>query len=178
MTRFQKRRRAPSHPQFAGNADSDRGATGVAMLARPCSVEQIATGSIAIGRERSEALRYKDAHLVDRLHRAAQISDRQHEAAVNLLEMWTAAGVEPAMVASYGEKCSASQDNDDAVNEPTAADHYRRLMRPFRGAGPVNVAQICILESVLMGRHPGVRFLAPLQAALDDLADFWRMGVR
>jgi hypothetical protein len=175
MTKASRRRCAPVLPQFVAD-DSDRGATGLAMLARPCRVETSATGSTAIGREQAARIRYGDAHLVDRLHYAAQISDRQHEAATKLLEMWTAAGVQPATVASYGERSGLREAPSECDGEPTAADVYRRFVRPFRSKPPLTAHKLEIVETILLGRHPGIAWLATAQEAFSDLADLWKMG--
>ena len=175
--RRKRRLKPPTMPQFAADPNSDRGATGLAMLARPCALEKAATGSTAIGREQTDRLKYHDAHLVDRMHRSAQLSDRQHEAATKLLEMWTEASIMPAMVASYGERTGIREaPTDEQTETPTAADVYRRLVRPFRGRAPLTPHKLEIVETVMMGKHPGVQWLATAQAAFDDLADYWKMG--
>jgi hypothetical protein len=178
MAAARKRRRPPSLPQFAVSPHSDRGAVGLAMLTRPCVVEKAATGSVAIGREQADRLKYQDAHLVDRLYRAAQISDRQYEAATKFLEMWTAASLAPAMVAAYGERTGIHEAPSECDGNPSAADVYRRFVRPFRGKAPLSPHKLEIVEAVMLGRHPGVRWLGTAQSAFDDLANYWKLGPR
>ena len=176
VARRRKRIRPQTLPQFVTDPDSDRGATGLAMLVRPCALEKAATGSTAIGREQTDRLRYSDCHLIDRMFRSAQLSDRQHEAATKLLEMWTDASITPAMVASYGERTGIREPpTDEQTETPTAADIYRRLVRPFKGRAPLTPHKLEIVETCMMGRHPGVRWLATAQSAFDDLADFWKI---
>jgi hypothetical protein len=139
------------------------------MLARPSVFVTVATGSTAIGRERVEARRYEDAHLIDRMHHCSQLSDRQHEAAQKLLEMWVAAGLTSRGVAAYGEPVASGRPVLDDDDQPTAADRYRRFMR----RQPEHFARL--FESTLLGQHPGIRWLATLQAGLDRLADEWMM---
>jgi hypothetical protein len=49
-------------------------------------------------------------------------------------------------------------------------DAYRRFVRPF--AGP----RLSIVEAMLLGQHPGVRWLETAQVALSEIADYLRIG--
>lgn len=145
---------------------------------RPSDVVTIggaARGSVAT--DRIVVTRFGDTALYDRMHDRAQISDRQHAAAERLAHMWTAAGLNPRVCASiehidHDEKpLEEPQERAAADPEaPTARDIYRRLMRSMAPAHAVR------LDALLLGEHPGVRWLATLQAALGDLADRWRIA--
>jgi hypothetical protein len=76
------RSRRASLPHFGSYPGSDRGSVGLAQFVGPYVMETAATGDVAIGREEVERLRYDDCHLVDRMHRACQISDRQYDSAM------------------------------------------------------------------------------------------------
>lgn len=121
-----------------------------------------------------EAMRYSDATLYDRMHARAQLSDRQHEAAERLARMWTAAGLNPRVVAGIDVVRDRAEDeepqHEQTDDDETPHDRYRRLM------GSLSNAACMRLEAMLCEQHPGVRWLGSLQAALDDLADRWGMG--
>lgn len=147
---------------------------GPALQSRPSHIALIegkARGSVAT--DRITVLRYGDTTLYDRMHVACQISDRQHQAADRLGRMWTAAGLNQQVCASMElmrsdevEPFDAPEETSQAdPDEPTARDRYRRLMRHAGTAYSLRV------EAMLTGDHPGIRWLATLQAALDYFAD-------
>jgi hypothetical protein len=141
-------------------AIADRGADGPAMQARPSGMVTIRLPDDRLSRV--DVLRYHDAHLVDRLALRGQINDRQHANAAALLALWRAAGLEPKMVASIGDGprgCPSLVDDGEAAAE----DFFHREMRRFTGQ------PLAILVGMLRGEHPGVRWLATLQGALDRL---------
>ena len=144
----------------------DRGATGPAMQARPSRLVTIAlpadVASGATRPQRFDVLRYSDSHLVDKLATVGQINDRQHTNAAALLALWRAAGLEPRMTADLaaGPRGPVRQYDD---GEAAAEDHFHREMKRFRGQ------QVDILMGMLRGEHPGIRWLATLQALLDRL---------
>lgn len=146
----------------------DNGARGMAMQARDVKIEPIATGSVSIGRERGERLRYTDEHLIDRMHAAAQLSNRQHESAHKLLEMFVAAGHAASRTCRYGAIPEWHNGGGD-IDRPTARDVYRKFAKHYHGH------QFSILEGMMQERHPGVRWLATAQEALERLADDWRI---
>jgi hypothetical protein len=98
---------------------------------------------------------------------AGQLSDRQHRAAKCLLAMWTDAGLNPRVVAP----CLYVQDVVFEVEEASE----------FHGAGPDPLAEDetwrdrfrALMEGLLLGQHPGCRWLCTVQVALDELADGW-----
>ena len=148
----------------------DFGATGPANAHRDghvVLVSRMRTGRVV------EAMRYSDATLYDRMHAAAQLSDRQHEAAERLHRMWTAAGLNPRVVGTVDVVRDRPEEDDPSErstsNDDTPLDRYRRLMRSI--AAPAAMR----LEAMLCEQHPGVRWLGSLHAALDDLADRWKM---
>lgn len=142
-----------------------------AQAARPQRTVQVATGQRGIGREKALATRYLDAHLIDRLHHAGQINDRAYAAARVLLTAWSSSGIAPALEpawasAQFGRAPAAPQGVDGTEG---AEDRYHALLRPLSGAYAV------VLSAMVRGEHPGVRWLATLQAALDALAN--RLGI-
>lgn len=151
----------------------DVGAEGVAHRQRPYELASVATGDVRLGREKAEVAVYMDTVLVDRLKLAAQITDRQHEAGVKLLtEYAEPAGIVPPVEPAWEPRDRSSRPEcQDATDEtePGARDHWNRLMRSL----PQGHADV--LTDMILGRHPGVKWLATLQAALDNLAGKWRI---
>lgn len=143
--------------------------------ARPCEVispEAKSRGSRLPGK-RVEVVRYNDTTLYDRMHARAQLSDRQHAAAVRLGHMFVAAGLHPKVSADIGMVRDDPQDDDAPERDPaedddvTPLDRYRKVMRTRSPAHAMR------LEAMLLDEHPGTAFLATLQSALTDLADRW-----
>lgn len=167
-------RRKKAHHAMQLATAADLGTDGPAMASRPRIRVQVATGERGIGRERAEAVRYLDAHLIDRMHRAAQITDRQYAAALALLRLYVAAGVQPSMSPPYADGPGrqlpppASQAAD--ADRPTAWDRWHRALRRL------SAAHQAVLIALMGGVHPGVRYLATAQAALDALADAMRIA--
>lgn len=161
-------------------ARPDRGATGPAQRRRPGEVVTIALPvEIAPGvtrLQRAEVLRYADVHVIDRMGNAGQLNDRQHTNAAALLNLWRAAGLEPRVTADLTSTRGGRAIERDPA-EADAEDHFHREMRRFKG----QVAGIVM--DMLRGTHPGVKWLATLQSALDRLdhlparwgGDLWRV---
>jgi hypothetical protein len=159
----------------------DYGAVGDAARARPSDIVAIEGRAISSrAAERITARRYSDATLYDRMHARAQLSDRQHQAATRLGIMWTAAGLNPRVCASYATVGDGGHEDDDErrhpdhnpadPDQPSARDRYRRLLREMPAAYAIR------LDAMLLEQHPGVQWLATLQAALVWLCDRW--GIR
>lgn len=146
--RARLRAKAPTH---------DRGATGPAMLCRPSRPVETAVAGIL-------ATQTLDGHLMDRMYQRAQLSERQYEAAMRLLEMCDAAGLAIAGAAQYG-RIGHGGEMPDAMAEARGA--WNRLMRGLGGH------KADLLFSLCHERHPGVQWLATVHAALDDLAGKW-----
>ena len=165
-----------THPSAEHRPGFDNGSSSPSHRARPAeyhSPEARSRGSVAPG-VRTEVVRYADALLFDRMHQRAQISDRQHQAAVRLSQMWTAAGLNPRVSATlvltgedetpFEEPTGRGTADPDA---PTAKDRYRAFMRGMPSAYSTRI------DAMLLEEHPGVRWLATLQSALDWCADAW-----
>lgn len=135
----------------------DRGATGLAMQVRPSRLVETAVAGIT-------ATQTLDSHLIDRLARYAQITDRQYEAGQRLLEMCGAAGLLEAGARQYGRIGHGGELTDEMAE---ARARWNRLMVALGSQ------RADLLTSVCHERHPGVRFLATVQAALDWLGDRW-----
>lgn len=148
------------------SARPDRGSLGPAQRRRPGEVVTIALPvEVAPGTtrlQRAEVLRYGDCHVIDRMAHAGQLCDRQHANAAALLQLWRAAGLEPRTTADLSDTRHGRGMERDP-EELAAEDIFHDEMRRFRG----QVA--AILMDLLRDRHPGVRWLATLQAALDRL---------
>lgn len=151
----------------------DLGADGDAMQARPRETRRIegvrvsSTRSVAI-----DVTAYTDAHLIDRMHHAGQLSDRQHAAALRLYGLFLAAGLEPRTSArqeTLREPVETMEAEADGEPVEDARVAYRRILR---GVGPHFA---WTLDGMCHGQHPGVRWLATLQSALGVLADDWEM---
>ena len=111
---------------------------------------------------------YDDATLADRMRRAGQLSDRQHAAAVRVIELHDEAGFEPAVAGSYAPRGWSSGHDDDSA-EAAAIGRFRQAL------GFNSPAAAWILHGLCLGQHPGVSKLGSLQAALSDLAKHWGM---
>lgn len=153
-----RRLRAAKPPQH------DRGADGPAMLARACRPVETAVAGVL-------ATQTLDGHLLDRMHQRAQLSDRQYEAAMRLLEMCDAAGLSIAGAAQYGritfDRGPPSEMPDEMAE---ARGAWNRLMRGVGGH------KADLLFSLCHERHPGVAWLATAQSALCQLANQWKLG--
>ena len=147
----------------------DHGATGPAMEARPSRLVE----TIQAGVTRKEM---QGAHLVDRMHAASQLSDRQYAAALRVLDMHSDAGFEPKLCGSYAPRgWAAGHDDDDA--ERAGITRFRQLLagkdqdgkpRPWFGE-----QSAWLLHSMCLEQHPGVRFLPLMQKLLSALASEW-----
>ncbi len=126
-------------------------------------MEAKSRGSVAPG-EVVFVRRMLDCALHDRLHTCGQISDDQHIAACDLHALWTAAGLNPRVVARIDavrepadEESIGSPDED----EGEAIERWRSLMRRW-GWRAMHI------EAMMLDQHPGVRWLATVQAMLDE----------
>lgn len=134
----------------------DRGADGPAALCRPCRPVETAVAGVM-------ATQTMDGHLIDRLHRYGQINDRQYSAALRILEMCDAAGLGIKGTAGYGRQGgNGMSDTMDA-----ARGRWNNAMR-LLGSHKAD-----LVFSVCHERHPGVKWLATVQASFDVLANHW-----
>jgi hypothetical protein len=140
------------------------------MLARPSRIgETIAAGVTHRILE--------DAHLIDRMDRAGTLVGRPLEAARKLLEMAEAGGKLPGATVALG-RVGKSSEMSDAMAEAEAA--WRRAFNQIPGHRAELVRNLILGQGVnvpYLGVHPGVRWLATVQAALDDLGKGWGMPV-
>lgn len=159
----------------------DQGPCGLAFLARPSQMRQIAAisrGTIAPAQV-VEVLRMQDTTLIDRMWGAAQLSDRQHRAASLLFTIFTLAGLNPKVTACM-RTVADEREGEIPESAPglrakaitledgeTYRDRYRRLMR-----GLVS-KRAALLDGLMLDQHPGVAWLGTVQATLDGLADEW-----
>jgi hypothetical protein len=145
---------------------ADRGSTGRAQQVRPRGMVTVAlpvevtTGTTRL--QRADVLRYDDAHLIDRMHALAQLTDRQHENACAFLAMWEAAHVMPRVTARF----VAAPPGRETGRDPDAATPADMMRYTLRQLGQHRAA---LLVGLCMGDHPGVQWLATAQAALDML---------
>jgi hypothetical protein len=153
----------------AGLGEDERGSDGIAMIIRPNGYEEVATGKTSIGREKAYVRRYQDEHLIDRMKTAGQLTRRQHEAAHKLLTMWTRAGLNPAVCASYGERKGVQPIPTDVDPLPTAEDRYRKFAQHYAGR------PFSLLEAMLLETYPGTKWLATVQSILNRIADDWKL---
>lgn len=133
-----------------------------------------ARGSVAV--EHIEVVHYQDVTLYDRMWSRGQMSDRQHMAAARWGSRWTAAGLNPRQSAIINTLVSSDTSAEDLEErelatdpDETARDRYRRLTRMMPAA------YVGVLEDMMLDRHPGVARMSTLHAALDWLADYWKM---
>ena len=154
--------RAPTRPRDA----ADRGSTGRAQQARPRGMVTVAlpvevtAGTTRL--QRADVLRYDDAHLVERMHARAQLSDRQHENACAFLALWTASHVTPRVTARFSD----APPGRELGSDPDAATPADLMRHTLRRLGQHRAA---LLVGLCVGDHPGVQWLATLQSALDML---------
>lgn len=109
-----------------------------------------------------------DNHMIDRLHRAAQITDDQYEAAQRLLEMAGAAGI--LLGSSGGWSGGGRAEMSDEM-----AEAHKRWWNLMRDVGALRAE---LLTGLMHERHPGVARLATVQSALEWLFQRWGMGPR
>jgi hypothetical protein len=104
--------------------------------------------------------------LHDRMHACGQLSDDQHGAAVWLHALWTCAGLNPRVCARI-DVLRDPVDDEDApqfqAEEGDRIDQWRALMRSIGGH------RAAIVEGMMLGRHPGLRWLCTLQTTLEML---------
>lgn len=145
------------------------GTAGGALALRPSSPEQVATGDRRRGKEAAYTVRYADAHLIDRMWQRGQFSDRQYEAACRVAEMHDMAGLGPKQVGGYAPSGWSRDSGLDEADEPPAVRRFRKML------GECSPAYAWWLHAMCLEQHPGVRWLATLHAALDFLADQWKI---
>lgn len=151
-------KRARRRQALAKAPQHDRGPDGPAALSRPCRPVETAVAGVL-------ATQTLDGHLIDRLHRYGQINDRQYEAGLRILEMCDAAGLGLKGTAGYGRQGgNGMSDTMDA-----ARSRWNKAMR-LLGSHKAD-----LIFSLCHERHPGVKWLATVQAALGNLADHWKI---
>ncbi len=147
----------------------DHSVRGPATRARPSKPEPVATGSTAIGRERTDHVRHQDEHITGRMNRSAPPSDCQHDAAHKLLERFVRRNRARNVARShYGEASGRHSSGGGDIDQASARDPYGRFARRCAGQ------QFPMLIGLMLKRHPRSRWLATTQAALDRLADDWK----
>ena len=155
---------------------------GPAALARDMALVRVGGTIRGAGQRRAdavEAVQVQGTTLFDRMHGAGQLSDRQHRAGRRLHGLWRAAGLNPALAARYpGMQPTPNDDDGEDLPErdpdgATPRDVHRRLMRmlPAHMASLLDAACLWLPEQPV--GHPGMRFLATFQTALDRLATEW-----
>ena len=140
--------------------------------ARPTVTERIKVRISATRVTEREITRYVDATMIDRMHHAGQLSDRQHAAGARLYALYRHAGLEPRSTARYDVLREAVEDDGEVetAQEPDEARAaYNALLRR---SGPLFGG---LLAGMMGHTHPGVRWLATAQEALDWLGDEWGM---
>lgn len=150
---------------------NDRGADGPAALARPRRImewQRRITPTRTVT-ERREVM--ADVLLIDRMHQAGQLSDRQHNAACRLHGLFVAAGLVPR---STQRVDTLREELDDTLDAPEEMDPpeearlvYRRLIVSLGRPGE-------LLDAMMYEDHP-CWALEVAQDGLDDLADQWGM---
>ena len=137
----------------------DHGTHTPAQAARP----QRTIETIAAGVTRRV---YDDATLADRMHRAGQLSDRQHAAAYRMMELHDKARMHPRQCGSYSPR---GWHRGHTTDTPEASPVTR-----FRNAlGSCTIAGAWLLHGLALDQHPGIYCLPILQRTLDELADDW-----
>ena len=149
----------PTRKPAAAVPQVDHGATGPAMLARQSRIGETQAAGVTVRI-------CEDSHLIDRMHNRGQLVGRPHDAALRLLEMANAAGLLLGASAPYG-RIGKSAEMSDPMAEARAA--VNRALRQVPGH------RADLLMDLLHERHPGVKWLATVQAALDDLGKGWGM---
>jgi hypothetical protein len=116
---------------------------------------------------------YVDTILIDRMHNAGQVTDREHNAGCRLYGLFLAAGQGPRTTARNDAVREDVDDVVDAISDGAplidALTAYRRVLRH---AGPLFGP---LLDAMMRDQHPGVARLATARAALESLADQWGM---
>ena len=107
---------------------------------------------------------YAEAHLIDRMWNRGQLNDQQHDTATRLYALFLAAGLEPRMVADIGERLAKSREIDEGTANSRAA--WNAVVARVQGKRQELLHDLCL------GRHPGLHWLATLQASLDDIQRF------
>lgn len=123
--------------------------------------------------QRVERTVFTDALLIDSLHDRSQLSDRQYDAACRLAHMRRTAGMDRGITARLDTLRDDVEDETDADSDGTPPEEieaaYHRLMRLVGDPAAGHIG------AMLLGQHPGVRWLATVQDGLTRLADYWGM---
>lgn len=106
-------------------------------------------------------LEHPRRHVADRMHACGQLNERRYTNACAWLRLCHEAGAAPQVTADYTPL--ATRGAADAGEEHTPADDHRALLRHL----PAMMGML--LMDMARDTHPGVRWLATLQAALDRL---------
>lgn len=144
----------------------------LAQDARPFKIEPMDAkykGSVRRGEE-VYARRMLDTTLHDRMRDVSQLSDDQHATAEWLYRLRAAAKVTQRITARLDTVAEDHHDDDvctDQVDPDEAYQRYRAVMKSLPDH------QSAKIESLLCGQHPGVRWLATVQAGLDLLKNAW-----
>lgn len=150
--RARRRLATPKPPQH------DRGADGPAALCRPSSALETAAAGVVV-------TQLLDAHLIDRMHRGSQLTDRLYEAALKVLEMSDAAGLRLRSTAGYGRQ-------GDGFMTETMSGARKRWEALMDLLDPRAEA---LLISLCHEKHPGMARLTETQDALRVLANHWKI---
>ncbi len=151
-----KKRHLPTDPVI------DYGSRGAAYRSRPSSIRETIQAGVTYRA-------YSDAHLIDRMHQRAQLSDLQYEAAQRVIELHNAAGFEPNTTSGYVPP-GWNKGHDDDEQEAAAITRFRFLL------GSRSAAAAGILHGMCLEQHPGTGRLATLRASLDDLVKQWGLA--
>ena len=147
----------------------DHGTRGPASRARPQRLVETSQAGV-------QQRVMDDCHVIDRMRNCAQLSDRQHAAAVIVVTMHDEAGFEPRQCAGYAPR-GWSGGHDDESEEAGAITRFRQLMNgtPRDGVRQTYVSPAAAwgLHALCLGEHPTMRYLGSLQATLTDLAKRW-----
>ena len=108
---------------------------------------------------------YDDATLVDIMHRAKQLSDRQYDAAYRMLELHDKARMHPRQCGSYSPRGWHRSSTND-LPEASPVTRFRQAL------GECSIAGAWLMHGLAMNQHPGARCLPILCRTLDELADY------
>ena len=142
----------------------DHGARGPANQARPHRLlETIAAGV--------QLRQYGDCHLIDRMHTARQISDREYAAASIAAIMHDEAGFQPNTTAGYTPAGARTNHSDD-LDEAVCVTRFRALLAG-NGGGELSPVGAWLVHGLCLGQHPGPQRIGTLRCALSGLARRW-----
>jgi len=121
---------------------------------------------------KQEVRRFADAHLMDLMHGAGFLTDRQHNAACRLYGLWIAGGMAPRSTMRLQVLREALPDDADGdagdYTPEDARDVYNALLVDMTGD------RAHMVDNLMHGIGPSWR-LGTLCGGLDWLADVWGM---